>query len=48
LDRDRLREVADRIGPTVADISAKPDLSRHPHITMTGTLGFREMTGAWS
>jgi predicted TIM-barrel fold metal-dependent hydrolase len=42
-----LREAAARIGVTVREISAAPDLSRHAEAIDTGTLAFRS-EGPWS
>jgi predicted TIM-barrel fold metal-dependent hydrolase len=47
LDAGALHKVAQRIGVPVEEIATEPDLSKHPHVFSTGTLGFRT-EGAWS
>ncbi len=47
LDGKALRKVADRIGPSVEEVTTAPDLSKYSVIGETGTLAFRTM-GAWA
>jgi predicted TIM-barrel fold metal-dependent hydrolase len=47
LDAAVLGAAAAEIGIDVGDLEHAPDLSEHPDITGTGTLGFRT-SGAWS
>jgi hypothetical protein len=47
LDGAALDEVAERVGMPIDELLTEPDLTKHPFINDTGTLGFRTF-GAWS
>ncbi|MGO8861352.1 MAG: amidohydrolase family protein [Acidimicrobiales bacterium] len=47
LDQAALNKVAQRVGVTVKEVSAAPDLSKYPYVQNTGTLAFRTQ-GPWN
>ncbi len=47
LDGAALDKVAERVGMPIDELLTEPDLTKHPFINDTGTLGFRTF-GAWS